>query len=268
MSDKTTRDDASNPDLAEIRSAMEGAWRPVIEQTSEQRAGVDAEDDAIKRLFRASCDVVFKGRNLMTDSAAPSFVRSLSLLNLSSQPSQSAPVGMTEDQIKQMVNRFLGWRMPKSFRPDGGVSYNRPMYDPSYDYMPSGTNLLNASQATEMVRYMVEGLAAHPVTKAASDGVPDDSKVICPACAHQFRAIPVDVQRELKAASDGVKAFETDEDRAQFERAVDQFADCNETDVGHDLLMKWANSGLLECKYFEVTKAGHDVLASRDGVKE
>ena len=65
---------------------------------------------------------------------------------------------MTEDQIKHMVDRFLGWRLPKNFNPDAGISYKRPTYLPAVDATPQGTNLLDAEQATAMVRYMLEGL--------------------------------------------------------------------------------------------------------------
>ncbi len=30
---------------------------------------------------------------------------------------------MTEDQIKHMVNRFLGWKLPEHFKPDAGISF-------------------------------------------------------------------------------------------------------------------------------------------------
>ncbi len=63
---------------------------------------------------------------------------------------------MTEDQIKHMVDRFLGWELPRNFSPDGGVRYT-PHW-PAKMPMPSGTNLFDATQADAMVRYMVEGL--------------------------------------------------------------------------------------------------------------
>ncbi len=28
---------------------------------------------------------------------------------------------MTEDQIKHMTDRFLGWKLPETFSPDGGI---------------------------------------------------------------------------------------------------------------------------------------------------
>lgn len=73
-----------------------------------------------------------------------------------------APVGnrMTEDQIKHMVDRFLGWHLPRPWRPDNGISYQRPNYAhaPADHDWPTGTNLFDSQQATEMVRYMLQGL--------------------------------------------------------------------------------------------------------------
>lgn len=78
-------------------------------------------------------------------------------------PQEDKP--MTEDQIKHMVNRFLSWKLPKSFNPDGGISYTRPNWDPRIDATPSGTNLFDATQAEAMVRYVVEGLTEPSVSR-------------------------------------------------------------------------------------------------------
>ena len=68
---------------------------------------------------------------------------------------------MNEGQIKHMVNRFLGWRLPENFNPDAGISvektFNNHLPTPT-KHNPSGTDLLDATQATEMVLYMAEGL--------------------------------------------------------------------------------------------------------------
>lgn len=70
---------------------------------------------------------------------------------------------MTEDQIKHMVSRFLGWKLPENFRPDGGISFE-PRYNNGTaeggKREPVGTNLLDATQADAMVRHMLEGLPA------------------------------------------------------------------------------------------------------------
>ena len=63
---------------------------------------------------------------------------------------------MTEEQIKYMVDRFLSWKLPDNFSPDAGISFDPPVSWP----WPTGTNLLDATQADAMVRHMVEGLPA------------------------------------------------------------------------------------------------------------
>lgn len=68
---------------------------------------------------------------------------------------------MTEAQISHMVSRFLGWRLPENFNPDGGVSFKATFNENTPHPMkhePTGTNLLDATQAEAMVRHMIEGL--------------------------------------------------------------------------------------------------------------
>ena len=67
---------------------------------------------------------------------------------------------MNEDQIKYMVDRFLQWRLPEPWNPDGGVSYQRPNYAhaPAAHDWPVGTNLFDATQARAMVLFMTDGM--------------------------------------------------------------------------------------------------------------
>lgn len=68
---------------------------------------------------------------------------------------------MTEAQIKHMVDRFLAWKLPENFNPDGGISFKKAFNehtDYPGEHQPSGTNLLGADQATAMVRHMIEGM--------------------------------------------------------------------------------------------------------------
>lgn len=71
---------------------------------------------------------------------------------------------MTEDQIKHMVDRFLQWRLPENFSPDAGISFKKTFNENSQfgpmEHKPIGTNLLDAIQATAMVRNMIEGMPA------------------------------------------------------------------------------------------------------------
>ncbi len=58
---------------------------------------------------------------------------------------------MKKEQIKLMADRFLGWKLPITFSPDGGISFDGKS-------QPIGTNLFTATEAEEMVRYMTLGL--------------------------------------------------------------------------------------------------------------
>lgn len=72
----------------------------------------------------------------------------------------------------QMVSRFLGWKLPKNFSPDCGISFKRTYNENSpfgpQNHEPIGTNLLDATQARQMLEYV---LGASPSPQlAASDG--------------------------------------------------------------------------------------------------
>ena len=72
---------------------------------------------------------------------------------------------MTDEQIKHMIDRFLGWRLPKNFSPDAGISFKAEFNEhlaPPMLHQSTGTNLFDATQAEAMVRYMVEGMPGGP----------------------------------------------------------------------------------------------------------
>lgn len=88
---------------------------------------------------------------------------------------------MTKDQIKHMVDRFLGWKLPRdTFNPDCGISFDKKPFNthtpyPS-QYEPSGTNLFDATQADAMVRYMVEGMPPGNGTELVTERDMDDAR--------------------------------------------------------------------------------------------
>jgi hypothetical protein len=59
--------------------------------------------------------------------------------------------------IDAAVNRFLGWKLPDNFNPDGGISFAREVNGAprQSSWWPTGTNLLDASQAKEMLLYVL-----------------------------------------------------------------------------------------------------------------
>jgi hypothetical protein len=78
----------------------------------------------------------------------------------------------TEVQIKHMVQRFLGWKLPEQFKPDNGISFD-PIMNKGHSFEskrePSGTNLFDASQAEAMIRYLIEGLPDQTAVNAVEE---------------------------------------------------------------------------------------------------
>ena len=68
---------------------------------------------------------------------------------------------LTDGQIKAMTERFLGWKLPENFNPDGGIKFE-PVGNEGTEFEyrnePTGTNLFDYTQAEAMVRHMVDGL--------------------------------------------------------------------------------------------------------------
>lgn len=56
----------------------------------------------------------------------------------------------------EMVSRFLSWKLPKDFHPDGGMAFI-PTKRYGYDtpHWPTGTNLFNATQARDMLKQVL-----------------------------------------------------------------------------------------------------------------
>lgn len=54
--------------------------------------------------------------------------------------------------VDKMVDRFLGWELPKNFSPDAGISFKASNNPTCW---PVGTNLFTAEQAKEMIRHML-----------------------------------------------------------------------------------------------------------------
>lgn len=63
---------------------------------------------------------------------------------------------------KAMANRLMGWKLPKTFYPDGFISFDRAEAEACKTW-PIGTNLFTVDQATEMFEYV---LAAAPQPEA------------------------------------------------------------------------------------------------------
>ena len=58
--------------------------------------------------------------------------------------------------VDAMVSRFLCWKLPKEFAPDAGIHFAPgPIQQHEGPHWPTGTNLLHAGQAQEMIEHML-----------------------------------------------------------------------------------------------------------------
>ena len=66
---------------------------------------------------------------------------------------------MMTKTIDELVNRFLRWKLPKGFSPDGGISFKRIPDFPELNkweyWKPVGKNLFSAEQAKAMFEYLL-----------------------------------------------------------------------------------------------------------------
>jgi len=60
-----------------------------------------------------------------------------------------------KSDISNMVDRFLSWKLPSDFMPDCGIKFDSESLKQWPDAWPTGTNLLNAIQAKEMIEYII-----------------------------------------------------------------------------------------------------------------
>lgn len=129
---------------------------------------------------------------------------------------------MTDDQIKQMVQRFLMWKLPTSFSPDNGISFKPPYSEEPLRsrHWPVGTNLLSAHEAETMLRYLLEGIEDIPDENPHQDGkdsickgswVLGNNCKTCPSCLTELPEYIQHLKNELedykKTVSDSIKTM-------------------------------------------------------------
>ncbi len=98
---------------------------------------------------------------------------------------------LADAQIKHMVDRFLGWKLPEDFQPDAGISFKREFNEntpwPS-KHEPVGTNLFTAVQADAMVRHMLEGLPEDSASAAKDAEIARLREALSAACGYMRNA--------------------------------------------------------------------------------
>ena len=139
----------TNPHDKAVEAAAKAVKRKLMEVG---RGGPDATYEAIAR------------------EDIPALLYALEAANKRADEAEAA--GVTDDQIDHMVDRFLNWKLPENFNPDGGISFQKTTNENTpwpHKSEPVGTNLFDAQQAKAMVLHMVEGLHCKPHNEHAAD---------------------------------------------------------------------------------------------------
>lgn len=80
-----------------------------------------------------------------------------------------------QEQIKSLVDKFLCWKLPKDFNPDAGIVFKASADEYCW---PVGTNLLTATQATQMFEYLLAEMLTEYWTKLAAAEAERDVLVV------------------------------------------------------------------------------------------
>lgn len=96
--------------------------------------------------------------NLLDDMALACECGCVGFNYLKSHKLECESCGKQTDLVKEAVNKFLGWKLPKDFSPDCGISFKKNFNENTPYPMtnePTGTNLLHAGQAKEMIEFIL-----------------------------------------------------------------------------------------------------------------
>ena len=97
---------------------------------------------------------------------------------------------LTQDEydqiLKNMVDAFLGWELPRSFGPDAGISFDRTYSEKYPTCWPVGTNLFAATEAQEMFDYCLKsaGVVVPASTQVTHEEIPMNSNCDIQPMAH------------------------------------------------------------------------------------
>ncbi len=114
--------------------------------------------------------------------------------NIATRSEAVAPVTATASPVTdEMVSRFLSWKLPATFAPDGGVSFDGQLHDPQSHWWPVGTNLFNAIETREMLAHVLAPATASP---SVSESRPPSTPPPPMACSTEYRQGYEQAQKE------------------------------------------------------------------------
>ena len=81
--------------------------------------------------------------------------RPIQLNDLKKVPANAFVHHYAEQLKERMAQRFLQWKLPADFNPDGGIEFTTNVLGTVHANEPLGTNLLTFSQAKDMIEYLM-----------------------------------------------------------------------------------------------------------------
>lgn len=149
-----------NADTILLRQALEA-----LEYHREQTRPITQTDeviDALRARLRPDCRAQFvawwrsEPHRLKYANDHPAY-----LAAAEAWQAARATLALPDEALDAAVNRFLGWELPRTFAPDGGVVFNREVQtmEGKRDradmpgWWPIGTNLFTADQAKAMLEH-------------------------------------------------------------------------------------------------------------------
>lgn len=95
------------------------------------------------------------GHNAGYKLMAEEFTKQLDIVSQRNYELRMENAKLKEQQVdvSHMVDRFIGWKFPDNFNPDGGIRFTPPT---KWGGWPTGTNMLDAVQAKEMFEYVTK----------------------------------------------------------------------------------------------------------------
>ena len=157
----------ASADIQDAQTKRETGWADTSDRACLMRKAADTLDALLHKLqpapkpdrYMMTSYEVWKTYKNEGPGAAADVLRK----HFSEAERPAVVVVPREEQIKQMVTRFLGWKLPEDFHPDDGISFepffnvewNAKQGKPPQRRTPTGTNLFTSTQAEAMVRYML-----------------------------------------------------------------------------------------------------------------
>lgn len=102
-------------------------------------------------------------------------ILSVAIRSLAPSEAGRTQKGIPMKVTDEMVNRFLGWKLPEDFHPDAGISFKAEFNEHTahpMKHQPTGTNLFNFEQAKAMLEYVLSAEAGRTQEAVATQTPP------------------------------------------------------------------------------------------------